>query len=497
MTAIRETDQQLEIFTDNKDIKLKIHNLLSCFADNYQNSPKYLSGSWDGKKSFYKTRLVKGGGIFFTVEKGFKEKLLKNIEFNVKDIKEYQKPEYTEFIKKIMKELPFKPYKHQLKGFIAMVRNDRSFISACTGSGKSLIAYLVLRFYWEMGKKSVLLVPTISLTEQMLSDFKDYKAPEKFITDIKLIGGDNIDKELSHPIIIGTYQSLVKVTNQMKDYDIILNDECHLASAESLQKILKEPFKIKLGMTGSVPIIHENFMSLEQIFGTPEYIIRARELMDMGLLTDSYIVCMFLKYPKNANKIGMRSNFKYHDEIKFIKENEIRHKFVSKFAKKLQNTQGISVFLYSHTEHGEETFKNITGEYPKHNDIDRMKELGVFFVNGKTKGKIREEIRKYTNEIHNGIIIANYKVFSTGINLPNISNIIFLSPVKSFVTILQSLGRVFRLKQGKHKAMIYDLIDVFPYSTENYTLKHFWHRDTYYTNEKHKIIEREIDLRLD
>jgi superfamily II DNA or RNA helicase len=492
-TAFRELEYHLEIFTDSKDTKLKIDKLLSAFEENYENIPRYQSGKWDGKKRFYSTKIVKTGGVLFNISKGFKQRLLDNIDFDDIMLLPEDKPskeQRLKFLRKILKELPFKARKYQLEAFMKFTENTNYFGSMCTSSGKSLVAYLVLRYYWEKGKKSILLVPTISLTMQMEGDFKDYNAPKDFLDNIKLIGGDNIDKDLTHSIVIGTYQSLVKVTHQMDDYDVILTDECHLASAESLQKILKQSFNNKLGMTGSVPIINVNLMHLIQIFGEPDFIIRARELMDMGLLTDSYIVTMFLSHQKGSE--GLKSNLKYQDEVKYIKNNLNRKNFVKKFLRKLP---GLSVALYHHNDHGEQTYFDLTGTYPDYNNIEKMKKLGVFFVSGKTKGKVREEIRQYTNTIQKGIIIANYKVFSTGINLPNITNIIFLSSTKSYVTILQSLGRVFRMKKGKNKAMIYDLVDIFPYKKESYSEKHFWQRLQAYKQEKHKILEKEIDLK--
>jgi len=264
---------------------------------------------------------------------------------------------------------------------------------------------------------------------------------------------------------------------------------CHLASSESMQLILKNPFKIKLGMTGSVPIISVDRLAITQVFGEPDFLITARELMNMGLLTDSTITPLFLKYRKGQD--GLRSGLKYQDEVKFIKQSESRMKFVKSF---LQKLPGLTVCLYAHNEHGENTFRSLTGIDVKPNDIETMKKYNVFLINGKTRGKVREEIRKYTEHLDKGVIIANYKVFSTGINLPNLTNLILLSSTKSYVTILQSLGRVFRKKSGKIKARIFDLIDVFPYKKESYSMRHFWERLAAYNQENHIIIEKEIDL---
>jgi len=227
MTAIRELDNEIQVFTNKRDIIKKIDNLLSALRPGYEYEPRYQSGATDGRTRFYSTKRMEGG-ILFIISRGFKERLLKNIKFDSIDIKKDKtlEPEDKKIIKDIVKSLPFKPREYQLKAVLNMIRKSYYLPSMCTGSGKSLVAYITLRYFYEKGLKGILLVPTISLVSQMFGDFKDYQAPEKFLNDIKLIGGENNDKTLNKPLVIGTYQSLVKVREDMKSYDYILTDEC-------------------------------------------------------------------------------------------------------------------------------------------------------------------------------------------------------------------------------------------------------------------------------
>jgi len=227
MNAIRELDTHIEVFTDNKDTIKNIDKLLSALRPGHEFEPRFRMGSTDGRTRFYKTQRMEGG-ILFIVSRGFKERLLNNIKFDSISLKEekHLTKEDKKVLKNIISSLPFKPRDYQLKAVLNMIKKSFYFPSMCTGSGKSLVAYLTLRFFYEKGLKSILLVPTISLTEQMFGDFKDYNAPEEFLADIKLIGGENTDKDLNKPLVIGTYQSLVKVRNAMKNYDVILTDEC-------------------------------------------------------------------------------------------------------------------------------------------------------------------------------------------------------------------------------------------------------------------------------
>ena len=492
MTAFKEDEHYLYLFTNEREKKLEIDNLLRAKDSNAENDPRYQLGSWDGYVRYYETQILENG-ILFKVNKGLKDKILKNISFDeIGKMDFIQQGKPLEFIKSIIPELPFLPYKHQLQGFMHLTSSNRAFASMCTSSGKSLVAYMLVRYFLKLNKKIIILVPTISLVSQLESDFRvDYKAPKEVIDDIELIGGEFQEKKLKKSVVISTYQSLVKVKHKLKDYDVILVDEAHLAGAESYKKILKENFEYNLAMTGSVPIIKTARMSIEEVFSDPKFIIKARELMDMGLLTDSVIHPIFLNYSKPMTK--GKSKMKYQEEVKFIKESVERREFISKFTKKLD---GLKVLLFNHTDHGKEQYKDITGEYPPTGKkaFDRMKELEVFFINGGTASKVREQIRIYTNTLKTGIIVANYKVFSTGINLPNLKHLILLSSTKSYTTIMQSLGRVFRLKENKNIAQIWDFVDVFIFKKESYALKHFWERLAAYTLEGHKISEREIDL---
>ena len=492
MTAFRELEYHLEIFTDSKDIKLKIDELLSAYEENFENSPRYQSGRWDGKKRFYETKLT-NNGIFFKISKGFKDRLLDNIDFDDIQLLEEDKPDYLSFLKKVLPELPFVPYKHQLKAFIGMVTNNNHLAIIPTGGGKSLVAYLVLRYYWEQNKKIILIVPTIGLVSQFYEDSKDYLAPKDFLNDIQLIGGENKDKKLSKKIIISTWQSLSKSISEIKKYDVLLADEAHKLKASILTEIMKQPVKKKYGMTGSFPIIEIDGMYLIQALGEPFRYITAKKLMEMNLLTDTTIIAMFLNYSKNIVK--GKSNIKYQEEVKFIRENIYRREFVKKL---LTNLNGVTVALYNTTEHGENTFYDLTGVKLTNklkSDFEMMKKHNVFFMSGNTKSSVREQIRIYLNNCEKAIVIGQMAVLSTGINIPRLKNLVFLSSTKSFTLVMQSIGRVMRLHKDKGDYVyVFDLVDVFPFKRENYMLRHFWQRYKYYQIEKHPIIEKEIEL---
>ena len=486
MTAIRELDFHLELYTDEKEIKLKIDELLSAYEPEYDRTARYQSGKWDGKKRFY----VFNNPVFI-IPKGFKDKLLKNIKFD--SIELLKNPDISNlniFLKNIFLELPFKPRKYQIEAFINIVNNWNHLPIISTGGGKSLVAYLVLRYFWENNLTCILIVPTIGLVDQMFNDFKDYLAPLKFLSNIQLIGGEYKNKELTKPIIISTWQSLSKIEN-IENYDVYFVDECHKLKADVLQEIMSKKVKRKYGMTGSFPLIPYEQLLIEQVTGEPKIYANARSLIEKGLLTETKIIALFLNYPRSDT----RSNFKYKEEVKFVQDYVPRLNFINKFLKSLH---GVTIALYQNTNHGEKIYEKLTGiklTHKKKSDFDMMKKLGVFFISGATKSDVREKIRLYLNEVQDAIVIGQFSVLSTGINIPKLKNLVFLANTKSFTLVLQSIGRVMRKHKEKGNTVyVFDLVDSFDYAKENYLLNHFWQRDAYYRNEGHPVLEKEIDL---
>jgi superfamily II DNA or RNA helicase len=109
----------------------------------------------------------------------------------------------------------------------------------------------------------------------------------------------------------------------------------------------------------------------------------------------------------------------------------------------------------------------------------------VFIVYGKVEGAEREEIRKYVETSSDAVIVASYKTFSTGINIPNLHNVIFGSPSKSRVRVLQSIGRGLRTSKDKLNAVLYDVADDLSWkSFKNHTIRHFSERVQMYNQEK-------------
>ena len=160
-------------------------------------------------------------------------------------------------------------------------------ISGPTASGKSLIIYYLIRYYFP--EKSLVIVPTLSLVSQMYSDFEAYaKADktfevEKFVH--KIFGGQ--EKVTDKPIIISTWQSLYELKKDFyTDFELVIGDEAHLYKAKSLTKIMKnlENAPYRIGTTGTLDDVEVHKLILEGLFGTTKRVTSTKELIKKKIL---------------------------------------------------------------------------------------------------------------------------------------------------------------------------------------------------------------------
>tara|TARA_R110000824_G_scaffold344449_2_gene531061 strand:- start:74 stop:838 length:765 start_codon:yes stop_codon:yes gene_type:complete len=237
-----------------------------------------------------------------------------------------------------------------------------------------------------------------------------------------------------------------------------------------MTKLEKCPYKI--GTTGTLDDSLTHKLVIEGLFGRVLKVTTTKKLMSKNLLSKLKIDCILLQYPeKTRNEV---KRITYQDEIDWIVQNKTRNDFISELGLQLK---GNTLILYQYVEkHGKPLFELLRSKAGDSQDI--------FFVFGGTDVELREEIRQITEKRDNAIIVASYGTFSTGISIRRLHNIIFASPSKSRIRILQSIGR--QLRKSKHKdiAKLYDIADDLHWkSYKNHTLRHYEGRLKIYQTE--------------
>jgi len=374
----------------------------------------------------------------------------------------------------------FKPRDYQIEAVYGALRYNRKLLISPTASGKSLMIYSVVRYYVDKNKKILLVVPTTSLVEQMYKDFQDYGWDADSYCH-KIYSGR--EKTNNCQVTITTWQSIYKLEKSWySEYDVVIGDEAHLFKSKSLISIMNKlhSCKYRFGFTGTLDGTQTHKWVLEGVFGPSYKVTRTKELMDKGHLSKLNIRCLTLKH--NPQKFNT-----FEDEVQFIINNTKRNKFIKNLVVSLT---GNTLVLFSRIEgHGVPLFELIN------NSTEENRK--VFFVHGGVDTVEREKVREITERENNAIIIASYGVFSTGINIKNLHNVVFASPSKSRIRNLQSIGRVLRKGNNKTKAVLYDIADDCTYNSQkNYTLNHFIERIKIYNEENfnYEIIPVNLSL---
>ena len=434
--------------------------------------PSYRNKYWDGKiRLFNQMNGEIYVGLLPYIEEFAKRNELK-IEYKqgVKDEGEHRTSILGGFVRRVSpkskgKTLQIRDY--QMAAFTHAVRNNRSLLLSPTASGKSLIIYLLSR--WYESDRVLILVPTTSLVEQMYSDFLDYGYLEAKMQ--KIYQGHS--REITKEVTISTWQSLYKMPRSFfEQFGCILGDEVHLFKAKSLTNIMNKLHlcKYRHGFTGTLDGTQTHRLVLEGLFGNVNKVTTTKDLMDNKTLAKLKIKCLVLQYPDADCKFMKDQN--YQDEVDLIIRDERRNEFIVDLTTHLK---GNTLLLFQFVE--------------KHGSVlyDMLKDLNrkVFYVHGGTDAQTRENIREITEKEKSAIIVASYGTFSTGINIRNLHNVIFSSPSKSRIRVLQSVGRGLRKGSEKSTATLYDIADDFTWkSRQNFTLRHFMERINIYNEEE-------------
>ena len=473
----------LKVTCDNPGICYELVQYFTFEVPGHKFMPAYRNKMWDGKIRLFsdKTGKIYIGLLDYIKEFCDRNEIGYDIDDDVIDSKDVDIEVVEEFIKSLKpkskgKDLTLRDY--QTEAIWYGISKNRGMLVSPTASGKSLIIYALIRYFNLLlkDKKILILVPTTSLVEQMYSDFIDYGWDDKYLHRIY----QGHEKDTDKPIIISTWQSLYKLDKKyFENFGCVIGDEAHLFKSKSLTSIMSKLIncKYRFGMTGTLDGTQTHRLVLEGLFGKVKKVTTTKELIDKDTLANLKIKCIVLKHKEEDCKEV--KDLKYSDEIQYIVSHKTRNDFISRLCDKLT---GNTLCLYQLVE------KHGVILYNLMKDFDRK----VFFIHGGTDTETREKIRAITEKETNAIIIASYGTFSTGINIRNLHNVVFSSPSKSRIRVLQSIGRGLRKpNSGETVTTLLDIADDFTYKDrKNFTLNHFLERINIYNEEQ---FEYQID----
>ena len=438
--------------------------------------PAYKKGMWDGNIRLYNrtTKLIYKGLVNRVEDWAQKHDYKVTKDPSLKIEPTITAEQAAKFYDSLNLPAEYEKRDYQLEAFRGAINNQRDTIISPTGSGKSLIIYMIYRW---LNIKTLLIVPTLNLIHQMSGDLKEYG----YTDDVHLVYAGQ-EKDTDKQLTVSTWQSIFKMDrNWLNQFDCVIVDEVHGAKAKALTGIMEKmsDVKYRFGTTGTLDGTETNELVIEGLFGPKHQVKTTAELIEDKTLAKLNIKSLIIKWPEDLAKVT--NGLDYPDEVNAIVTNKQRNHLIVKMVCAIPGNNLVMVNLIK--KHGDplvEMFQEAT---------DRP----VLYIKGAIKGDVRDEIRKSIEGYDDAIIVASTKAFATGSNVKKLNNIFFTSPSKSRITVLQSIGRVLRTTDTKMKATLYDFSDDISTlrksgkSKYNFSMMHFFERIKMYRSEGHRF----------
>lgn len=504
MIKIYEHDETfIRIDIDDYGVEKEFEEFFTFYAANYKYAPSYKKGLWDGKIYLYNRRkklLYKGlldVVIRFAKNGNYKLNIDPSLYPRDNSITREEVEEFCASLNISSGGNSIQIRDYQVEAIFQALNNYRRLLISPTGSGKSLIIYAVIRFLLQRNKEEriMLIVPTTMLVEQMFTDFVDYSLlndwkPEEYIQ--LLYAGK--DKEFTKTMMISTWQSLHAMTKSQPELfreiteatTVALFDEGHLYKSTEIRSTI-EKFKYtkrRIGTTGTLDGSKVNELVLTGLMG-PVYTVKTtRQLIDEGVLADIRIHIVKLKHPIHVCKELKGAD--YDTEINYLLASDERNQYICDLALRCK---GATLITFAYVEkHGKIIYDKLAG---------MAKGRKIYYVSGKTDSVERQEIRKLVNEDADSIVVASEKLFSTGVNIPGLTNIIFAMPRSSPILIRQSIGRGLRKFDGKANMNLFDIADDLASGSKiNHALRLLSNRMSIYIREEFEYDIHDVEMKV-
>ena len=349
------------------------------------------------------------------------------------------------------------------------LQNPQCLQEVATGAGKTIMT-AALSWSIESYGRSLVIVPNKSLVTQTEKDYRNLGL------DVGVYFGDR--KEHGHQHTICTWQSLNVLLKNTKagSADIgeflegvvcVIVDEVHQAKADALKTLLTgvmAAVPIRWGLTGTIPKEQFEFQAIHVSIGPVINRLAAAELQDRGVLAQCHVnIVQIVDHVEYNN---------YQSELKYLLEESGRLDCIASLVQQVNQT-GNTLILVDRISAGTELAARLPNSV---------------FISGSTKAGERQEHYDEVAEAKDKVIIATYGVAAVGINIPRIFNLVLVEPGKSFVRVIQSIGRGIRRAEDKEYVQIWDIT-----STCKFAKRHLTKRKAYYKEARYPFTQEKLE----
>jgi len=443
--------------------------------------PAVRLGRWDGKVSYFQL----GGSTYINLL----PEILPVLEQNHWDIELIDERDYaTTFEFEAVDEnsyghvlwpkghpqqgQPMQLRDYQVEIINTFLGNPQCIQEVATGAGKTVITAALSNAVTPHGR-SIVIVPNKSLVTQTETDYVNMGL------DVGVFYGER--KEFGRQHTICTWQSLnvllkntrnheadITIQEFLEDVVCVIVDEVHMAKADALKTLLTgvmSQIPMRWGLTGTIPKEKFESVALTVSLGPVVNRLAASELQDRGVLAQCHVNIVQLQDHVEFSN--------YQSELKYLLEESGRLDTVAELIARVRDT-GNTLVLVDRVAAGMAL-------------VERLGDRAVF-VSGATKTAERKEHYDEVAETDDKIIVATYGVAAVGINIPRIFNLVLVEPGKSFVRVIQSIGRGIRKAEDKDFVQIWDVT-----STCKFAKRHLTKRKVYYREANYPFTQERLE----
>ncbi len=473
---------------------LSLVDMFARYAKGFRFNIKYKLGHWDGKIHFFK--MDRSGLHAISYVKLLPEIIsyIQKSGYSIKMIDDRKHVDLT--IPPIDKNYfadrgfldpdgnPLILGDHQVRGVNALTSESGGIFEAGTGAGKTIVTAALCQLYEDhLNFKCIVIVPTSDLINQTYDELKLYGV------DCGRYSGD--DKDINHLHVVSTWQALQNNKPLMSMFQVAIVDECHGVTGSTLQEILNDYGShcfVRLGLTGTLPEEDIDKMAVAVTLGEVVERVEAHELIANGWLAELKLYMYELtedvrpeytefcqNHPELVNETSY-SDFKktmfadFNAEKKYLQKKPQRLSFIAKL---IMVPQGNTLVLVPNVEFGKK--------------ISKLIPESVFFY-GQDSKAVRKQLYSSFNTRNDLIAITTFQLASTGLNIKRIFNLFLIDGGKSYVQIIQSIGRGLRRASDKSKVRVYDVHSDFKYSKQ-----HAASRRKHYKAKKYEFKTKKVD----
>jgi len=456
----------------------KCMDKLKFFLPYAYHVPAYKLGRWDGTVQFFSM----GGSTYINLL----DEILPILESDGYEIDLDDRRQHVDFATEPVDENTYTnltwPKGHPVEGEPIVLRDYQVDIinqfldtpqcvqEIATGAGKTLITAALSERVEQYGR-TVVIVPNKDLVRQTAEDY------ENMGLDVGVYFGDK--KEMNKTHTICTWQSLNTMEKRYRDglseislaeflqgVVCVMVDEVHQAKADVLKKLLTGPFSnvpLRWGLTGTIPKEQHEFFGIRAGLGQVINKLSAHELQEEGVLAEC-----------NIDIVQMQDTVdfpNYQSELTYLVTDQKRLNYISGLIDAMSQN-GNTLVLVDRIKCGE-----------------KLQELlpNATFVKGAMKSADRKDTYTEINESTNMVVIATYGVAAVGINIPRIFNLVLIEPGKSFVRVIQSIGRGIRKAKDKDHIQIWDITSSCKFSKRHLTQRKKFYREAHYPFSVQKV----------